>query len=100
MLARLRACSIALKDDAIAELEFTLLFLQDFPMNSPSFRRAFLQPRFWPLWLGLGLLWLVAQLPYSILVRLGRLIGSVMYIFARDRRHIAARNLALCFPTW
>ncbi|EJN38682.1 Lauroyl/myristoyl acyltransferase, partial [Pseudomonas sp. GM84] len=32
-------------------------------MERPRFRPYFLHPRFWGLWLGLGLLWLVVQLP-------------------------------------
>ena len=60
-------------------------------MDRPQFRASFLHPRFWPLWLGLGLLWLIAQLPY-------RGLGALMYRVAGSRRHIAGRNLELCFP--
>ncbi|THG78467.1 lipid A biosynthesis lauroyl acyltransferase [Pseudomonas sp. A-1] len=67
-------------------------------MDRPRFRAAFLHPRFWPLWLGLGLLWLVVQLPYVVLLRLGRALGALMLLGAVSRRHIAARNLELCFP--
>lgn len=67
-------------------------------MDRPRFRRAFLHPRFWPLWLGFGLLWLVVQLPYPLLLRLGRGLGALMLLGARSRRQIAARNLELCFP--
>ncbi len=67
-------------------------------MDRPVFRRHFLHPRFWPLWLGLGLLWLVVQLPYGVLLSLGRGLGAVMYRVAGARRRIAARNLELCFP--
>jgi len=67
-------------------------------MDRPRFRAYFLHPRFWPLWLGIGLLWLVAQLPYPALLRLGRLLGALMFALAGSRRHIAARNLELCFP--
>lgn len=67
-------------------------------MERPRFRPLFLHPRFWPLWLGLGLLWLVAQLPYRALLGLGRALGAVMYRLAGERRRIAARNLELCFP--
>jgi KDO2-lipid IV(A) lauroyltransferase len=67
-------------------------------MDRPVFQTYFLHPRFWLLWLGLGLLWLIAQLPYKVLLMLGRGLGSVMYRLARSRRKIAARNLALCFP--
>lgn len=67
-------------------------------MERPRFRLYFLHPRFWPLWLGVGLLWLVAQLPYSVLLRLGRVLGAFMRWFASERREIVARNLELCFP--
>jgi len=67
-------------------------------MNRPVFQTAFLHPRYWLLWLGLGLLWLLALLPYPLLMRLGRGLGAVMYRFAGSRRKIAARNLQLCFP--
>ncbi|WP_028240693.1 lipid A biosynthesis lauroyl acyltransferase [Stutzerimonas azotifigens] len=69
-------------------------------MQRPAFRPHFLHPRYWLLWLGLGLLWLLVQLPYRALLKLGRGLGWLMYRFARGRRHIARRNLELCFPQW
>ena len=67
-------------------------------MERPRFRPYFLHPRFWGLWLGLGLLWLVVQLPYRALLWLGTALGALMYRVAGERRRIAARNLELCFP--
>ena len=67
-------------------------------MDRPHFRAAFFHPRFWLLWLGLGVLWLVVQLPYKVQLCIGRMLGAVMYRIAGDRRRIAARNLELCFP--
>ncbi|WP_295464565.1 lipid A biosynthesis lauroyl acyltransferase [uncultured Pseudomonas sp.] len=67
-------------------------------MQRPSFRPAFLNPRYWPLWLGLGLLWLLVQLPYAVLLRLADALGWVFYRVAGQRRAIARRNLELCFP--
>lgn len=67
-------------------------------MERPPFRASFLHPRFWPLWLGLGLLRLVILLPYPALLWLGRRLGGLMQGFASSRRHIARRNLELCFP--
>ncbi len=55
-------------------------------------------PQHWPMWFALGLFWLLAQLPYVWLLALGRLLGRLMYRFAGKRRHIARRNLELCFP--
>ncbi|GGM06192.1 lipid A biosynthesis lauroyl acyltransferase [Pseudomonas asuensis] len=69
-------------------------------MERPRFRLAFLHPRYWLLWLGLGVLWLVVQLPYCVLLRLGRAIGWAILHVSASRRHIAMRNLELCFPQW
>ena len=66
-------------------------------MDRPRFRAYFLHPRFWLLWLGLALLWLLVQLPYRVLLMLGRALGALMYRLAGSRRTIAARNLELCF---
>ncbi len=76
----------------------TFVVFSDFVMDRPAFRVYFLHPRFWPLWLGMGLLWLVVQLPYRWLLALGRGLGGLMYHLAGSRRRIAARNLELCFP--
>lgn len=67
-------------------------------MERSRFRSHYLHPRFWLLWLGLGLLWLIAQLPYPILLRLGRAVGWLLYRFGKERRFIARRNLELAFP--
>ncbi|AMB87084.1 lipid A biosynthesis lauroyl acyltransferase [Pseudomonas agarici] len=66
-------------------------------MDRPRFRAAFFHPRYWLLWLGLGLLWLIVQLPYGALLCSGRMLGALMYRVAGERRRIAARNLELCF---
>ncbi|MBX8489906.1 lipid A biosynthesis lauroyl acyltransferase [Pseudomonas cichorii] len=67
-------------------------------MDRPRFKASFLHPRFWPLLLGLGLLWLIVQLPFRVLLVIGRLLGAAMYCVATDRKYIASRNLELCFP--
>jgi len=58
----------------------------------------FLHPRFWPIWLVGGLLWLISQLPYRWVARLGRGLGSLLYRLAGRRAHIVRTNLRLCFP--
>lgn len=55
-------------------------------------------PRYWLAWIGVGVMRVVARLPLFIQFSLGRLIGALGYRFARARRHIAATNVALCFP--
>lgn len=67
-------------------------------MKDLRFDIAFLHPRYWLLWFGLALLWLLIQLPYVVLLRLGRALGALMLRFAGSRRHIVTRNIELCFP--
>ena len=64
-----------------------------------SFNIAFLHPRNWVTWFGLGLLWLLVQLPYPVLSRLGESLGKLSRPFLKRRERIARRNLELCFPT-
>lgn len=59
---------------------------------------AFLHPRYWLTWLGLGVLWTLSRLPFGLQMRLGSLLGMAMYYLARRRRHITQCNIALCFP--
>jgi KDO2-lipid IV(A) lauroyltransferase len=67
--------------------------------RAPPFRSSLLAPRHWPAWIGLGVIWLVARLPYALLLRIGRFVGWLAArLIGKDRRGTAARNLALCFP--
>ncbi|SDU17852.1 lipid A biosynthesis lauroyl acyltransferase [Halopseudomonas salegens] len=67
-------------------------------MARPGFSMALLHPRYWLLWLGFGLLWLLIRLPYRWLLGLGHLLGLAMLAGMRERREVARINLALCFP--
>ncbi|MES1993517.1 MAG: LpxL/LpxP family Kdo(2)-lipid IV(A) lauroyl/palmitoleoyl acyltransferase [Pseudomonadota bacterium] len=60
--------------------------------------RRLLHPRHWPVWLLMGGLWIVAQLPYHMQMALGQTVGRLAQLVARSRGQVAARNLALCFP--
>lgn len=64
----------------------------------PKFSITLLHPRYWLTWLGMGLLWLIVQLPYPIIYRLGTGIGRMARHLMKRRAHIAWRNLELCFP--
>jgi Kdo2-lipid IVA lauroyltransferase/acyltransferase len=57
-----------------------------------------LGPRHWPAWLGIGLLALLARLPWPLQRGLGRVLGHLLRMLLGARRAIAARNLAMCFP--
>ncbi len=62
------------------------------------FDRSLLHPRNWLTWLGLGVLWLLVQLPYPLLHAIGSSLGRASRPFLKRREKIAARNIALCFP--
>lgn len=68
----------------------------------PPFQRAFLHPKYWGLWLGLGIFKLILALPYPILVRIGKSLGKLFLRlgFGKRRMRIAKRNLELCFPDY
>ncbi|QPB42810.1 Kdo(2)-lipid IV(A) acyltransferase [Rodentibacter haemolyticus] len=66
----------------------------------PTFQRAFLAPKYWGFWLGVGIWRTLLLLPYPILRRIGNGLG---WLFSRlkvgkRRALIARRNLELCFP--
>lgn len=67
-------------------------------VHIPQFRSAFLAPRYWPTWLALGLLRVLAWLPWQVRAALAHLIARVAMAGARKRRAIARVNLDLCFP--
>ncbi len=70
-------------------------------MNSTPDKIAltgFLHPRYWVTWIGIGLMRLIALLPYSVQLFLGRRLGDLMYLLQPGRREVARVNLELCFP--
>ncbi|MEO7067085.1 MAG: LpxL/LpxP family Kdo(2)-lipid IV(A) lauroyl/palmitoleoyl acyltransferase [Rhodanobacter sp.] len=67
-------------------------------MSRPHFTRALLAPRHWPAWLGVGIIWLIARLPYPGLMWLGHRLGALISHVPSARRAIAQANIALCFP--
>ncbi|TCV92151.1 KDO2-lipid IV(A) lauroyltransferase [Luteibacter rhizovicinus] len=64
----------------------------------PTFDRRLLAPRHWPAWIGVGVIWLIAHLPFRALLGLGRMAGSLALHLNSGRRRIAAINIDLCFP--
>ncbi len=57
-----------------------------------------LAPRYWPIWAGIGVLRLLALLPYPWMIAVGGLLGGLMRLVARRFVRTARRNLELCFP--
>lgn len=55
-------------------------------------------PRYWLTWLAIGLLTLIAWLPWPVKVFLGKGLGYLAMKVVSRRRHIAEVNVKLCFP--
>lgn len=55
-------------------------------------------PKYWLTWLGVGLLRLIALLPFKLGLTLGSIIGKVLYYILPKRRRITEINTQLCFP--
>lgn len=55
-------------------------------------------PKYWPTWLGIFVLWLIARLPHHVALSIGERLGLLAMAVVPQRRHIAQRNIQLCFP--
>ncbi|MFC3094447.1 LpxL/LpxP family Kdo(2)-lipid IV(A) lauroyl/palmitoleoyl acyltransferase [Alteromonas sediminis] len=69
-------------------------------ITPPSFQWSFLLPKYWPVWIGAGLLYLLTWLPFSFILRLGNGVGWLLTKVAKKRVQVARRNLELCYPQW
>lgn len=57
----------------------------------------YLAPRFWPTWLLLLLLQVLAYVPFYLQMRLGQGLGWLAYWLLSARRQVVLTNLRLCF---
>ncbi len=67
-------------------------------VSGPAMSRAFLAPRYWGIWMMVGLMWAAAKLPYAMQLLIGKALGVLLIVLAGRRRRIATVNLRLCFP--
>jgi len=49
-------------------------------------------------WIVFFIIWLIAQLPYKILILLGKGLGKFVQLVLKSRRKVVATNLGICFP--
>lgn len=61
-----------------------------------SFR--FFHPRYWQVWIGLGVIRVIILLPWKLQQYLGHLLGLLMFSLLKSRRFISCVNLELAFP--
>ncbi len=67
-------------------------------IQAPSFNLTLLHPRYWLIWLGLTVIYLLVLLPYPVIHAFGTIAGRFSMHFLKRRVNIARCNLALCFP--
>jgi len=58
----------------------------------------YLALKYWPSWLGLTGMRLLAVLPYRMQLIIGFSIGHLFYFIGRYRREVVQTNISLCFP--
>jgi len=61
-------------------------------------RLRLLRPRYWPTWAGIGILRLLALLPFPALLAVGRGLGRILRHLPIRFVSTARRNIELCFP--
>lgn len=65
----------------------------------PPFSIILLHPRYWLLWLLMGIIWLLVQvLPYRLLMVLGKGVGEALKLIGKKRIRYARINISRCFP--
>lgn len=62
--------------------------------------KDFISPVYWPTWLGLGLMRVVAILPLQLIEWCGAVLGKLLYWLMPERRHVARINLGFAFPDY
>lgn len=54
--------------------------------------------KFAPSWLLYGFVWLIAQLPYFLAIKLGAGLGAVFKMALKSRKKVVQKNIEICFP--
>ncbi|MDC1527970.1 hypothetical protein N8600_02800 [Gammaproteobacteria bacterium] len=67
-------------------------------MQTPPPLSAFIGIKYWPTWLGLGLLYILVWMPFAVRIKVGEILGQLTYWLGKERRYITATNIAICFP--
>ena len=60
--------------------------------------KNFLHPKFYPTWILVFLMKISTRIPFKVQLKIGRLIGRLMFILSGHLKKVAEKNLGLCFP--
>ena len=63
-----------------------------------KFQIGLLHPKHWPIWLIFGLWRFITIFPFSVLLAFGKALGLLVHSIPNRRKHIAKRNIEICFP--
>ena len=67
--------------------------------KSELFRASdYLHPRYWLMWITIGLLRFTTLFSYSVHLSVGRFLGRIIHRIAGKRENVIDTNLRLCFP--
>lgn len=69
-------------------------------MTTTTKLSLFINPLYWPAWLGLGILWLITRLPHRWQIHIGKTLGQCIYLLPTKLTRITDTNIKLCFPDW
>ena len=69
-------------------------------ITPPSFKLSFLSPKYWGIWFGAGLLYILLWLPFPLIRVLGAGVGKLIAAIVPKRVQVARRNLELMYPSW
>lgn len=67
-------------------------------VEKATFSVHLLHPKYWLIWLGVGILRMTQLLPLSTQMKIGKSIGLLAMKLVPSRKKTAKRNLELCFP--
>lgn len=65
---------------------------------NPKFELVLLHPKYFLTWCGMGFIYLCKFLPYSLIMKLGSVLGTLLQSISPHREGIAQANMQLCFP--
>ncbi|OXS15529.1 lauroyl-Kdo(2)-lipid IV(A) myristoyltransferase [Zobellella denitrificans] len=68
------------------------------PVYDQAFKPRYLHPRYWPTWLAIAALWLLAWVPVRLRDRFAAAFAPLLVRFAKKQCYIARTNIGLCFP--
>ncbi len=68
-------------------------------IKAPTFKLAFLGPKFWPVWFGVFILYLITWLPLPIIRAIGAGTGRLIALIVPKRARVARKNIALWNPS-